>query len=678
MALGNERLYGEFRSDQGIYYKIRIYDSEYTGGTSNEFRCDSNGFILTYKGEGDDRYQPIKSSSIEFSFYVEGDSSTPTGAFIDLLKSAAQGRFKVEVGQGTNGTSYPEWWRGIIISDIVELEDESYPRKVKIKAVDGLSLMKDIPFNRDVYNGSFGQLKGLYSFRNIVVNLLRFYTGGIVDFFSSSQTFLREMVHWYEDSMPSPGSSNSPWNYSAMYPYGFMDVEYDGNTPVKETPRSAYDALEAILKCWGLRIFQQNGYWHIVHIDNWRNDNSKWYYRRLSYNSSELGSGLLALQYGEESLGNLNNTLNLTKLSGGVDEYYAPLKKSTAVYGNWTESGLYSEQLTLSEWVSAADMDANLIDLGYIDNSSEAYLSFNQTFAFTAGDASGVDVNAMYDSIDVVYMIKVGNYYWDKNNNEWTTTQKVFNEQIMFAQGLFYNNTWVSTYNYTQISFVTANPPVSGEAKFLVRFNKYNAQTADGDTYYNNYGVVLTAQSSYFDSIIQYLIDGQSSIERIFTAIDSTSTSNEVMDLGNMLIGDGPTTSAPSWGRIRIYNGSSWQNTIEEDWQAWQAGNTGRITKILTEENFSGQREFIPLRQYIFRVNYLLGNPRYFGPMVALKDVNNNNDIMVMNGYKFNAGNDTITGEYWRASGDFSNITSTLEEPYDWGNQGANGTLQMG
>ena len=34
-----------------------------------------------------------------------------------------------------------------------------------------------------------------------------------------------------------------------------------------------------------------------------------------------------------------------------------------------------------------------------------------------------------------------------------------------------------------------------------------------------------------------------------------------------------------AWGRIRIYNGSTWLNTIEENWQAWQTGTEdGSIT----------------------------------------------------------------------------------------------------
>jgi hypothetical protein len=92
MALGNERLMSKFQSDQGKFYKVRIFDSDFPSGYFNLFRLDGNGFTLTYKGEGDDRNAPIKASSCEFGMYVEGDASTPTGVFISLLKDAPQGR----------------------------------------------------------------------------------------------------------------------------------------------------------------------------------------------------------------------------------------------------------------------------------------------------------------------------------------------------------------------------------------------------------------------------------------------------------------------------------------------------------------------------------------------------------------------------------------------------------
>ena len=63
-----------------------------------------------------------------------------------------------------------------------------------------------------------------------------------------------------------------------------------------------------------------------------------------------------------------------------------------------------------------------------------------------------------------------------------------------------------------------------------------------------------------------------------------------------MRIGDGPGTSAPYWGRIRVSNGTNFLNEVEENWQAWETGTEDRITQILTEQNFAGQRDFTPKR----------------------------------------------------------------------------------
>ncbi len=671
MALGNERYRGEFKSDQGVYYRIRIFDSDYSGATVNNFRCDNTGFTLTYKGEGDERYQPIKSSSINFAMYIES-ASHETGQFVTLLQTAAQGRFKVEIGRHTSDiTDYPTYWRGILTNDIIQIEDVSYPYKIKIKAVDGLSLMKDIPFNRDVYNGVSGSITSLYSFENIVCNLLEHYTGGHVDFFNTATTYIREMVHWYEDSMPTPGSSSGPWEYSAIYPKAFMDIEYDGSTEQKLEPISAYEALEAILKCWGLRIWQQEGYWHIYHVDMWRNDIGLHYYRRLSYNNSELGSGVLNYTYTQQDLDNVQGSASIIKLAGGVDEFYPPIRQTRAQYGNWTSAGLYEEQLTLTEYSNNANLELGLIDLGYVSNADNSYLSFNQRFAFVT-NAGGVDYNGYYDSLSVVYMLKVGSYYWDDNNNEWTTTQTSFQKPLMTLLYNYYLSTgnWVGVYNFINITFATQGLQVSGQCYFNVQFIQENAYLVDS---YYDYTVVLNAYNPATPSIIEYLIDGEFVSERIFVTEDANSSANEIIDLGEFRIGDGPTTTAPSWGRIRVYNGSSWQNTVEESWQAWQTGTQARITQILTEENYTGQREFIPLRQYVFRIGSDLSN---FGPAVSLIDKTNGDDRMLMNGYKLNAGNDTIKGEYFLTKEESSGITSTLEEPMDWGLGSLNGIPQ--
>ena len=269
-------------------------------------------------------------------------------------------------------------------------------------------------------------------------------------------------------------------------------------------------------------------------------------------------------------------------------------------------------------------------------------------------------------------MVKIGTYYWDNDNNEWTTTQTAFQIPIMVLAQDYYLGTasYDGVFNFINVTFQTDNLPVSGVCEFNIEFIESNVYLTDG---YYDYDVVLAPHTSAQPSLIQYLRDGESVFERIFATEDTLSTANEVMDLGDMRIGDGPTTTAPSWGRIRVWNGSSWQNTIEENWQAWETGTQGRITKILTEQNFSGQRDFLPLRQYNFRVDSSVN----FGPLVSLKDTTNSNEIMVMNGYRFTANTDTVEGEYFKTTQDTTGVTITLEESIDFGMGSLNGTVQL-
>ena len=143
--------------------------------------------------------------------------------------------------------------------------------------------MKGLDFNRDVYNGVSGEMTNLYTFTNILSNMLKLYSGGMSDFFGASDTFIRELTHWYEDTMPTPAAGISPIKYSATYPYAFVDIEYnDEGEIVKEKPISAYKVLEAILKAWGLRIWQQDGHWWMAHVNMWSDlAGADLYYRRL-------------------------------------------------------------------------------------------------------------------------------------------------------------------------------------------------------------------------------------------------------------------------------------------------------------------------------------------------------------------------------------------------------------
>lgn len=660
MALGTTPLKSEFKSDFGIQYRIKIYDSTNALGNSEvPFTVDSNGFTLTYKGKGKERYDTMKESTLEVGMYY---GSTGTAKeFIDALQTSDQGRFKISVERSTNsGGSYSAYWYGVITADIMTLPDESAPSLAKIKASCGLALMKDIPFDRDVYNGTNGNVNSLYTIRNIVGNMLEHYLGGVEDFYTTS-TMWYDMTHWYEDTMPAPASSNSPWERSAVYPNAFRDIEYDEGDPVKTESISAYDTLKSILEAFGCRIFQANGFFYIVHHDMWRNDLSKWYYRRMSKTGGELGSGIYSYQEIIFDLGKVGDSEPLIKLAGGSQTYYPPLKKTRAVYSNWADDGLYSASQDLSDFVSNADMESNLVDLGYVEASGGSFLSVNHRTRLkrVSGSPSGWD--SFMDYVHLIYMIKVGSYYWDEANGEWTTTQtscvKVIAEsmyEFAYTEGNDIDN-WC----YQQVSMITADLPVSDEVEYFASFVQGNSYTTDGQTDGTSvYDVQIMANTASYPSLIQYTTDGNTPFERVFVTQDDNSDANEEMDLGNLRIGDGPTTASPSWGRIRINNGSSWLNTIEENWQAWQTGTEDRITQILTEQNYVGQRDFTNLREY----NFVIRDTTYsFTPLACIVDKTfSGNPTMVMNGYKFIANKDEISGEYYQTKIDVTAITNAV------------------
>lgn len=663
MALGTTALVSEFKSDYGIQYRIKIFDEEEAFVNSTPFTVDSNGFILNYKGKGKERYDTMKESTLEVGMYYGATGTAKS--FINALQTSNQGRFKISVERSINsGASYTDFWYGVLLADIMTLPDESAPSHAKIKASCGLALMKDIEFDRDVYNGSNGAVNGLFTTRNFVGNMLQYYLGGVQDFYSGTDTMWYDMVHWYEDSMPTPGSSNSPWEFSALYPNAFRDIEYEDGNQVKTESISAYDCLKSILEAFGCRIFQANGKFYVVHHDMWRNDLSKWYYRRMSKGGSELGSGVYNYQSLLFDLGKVGDSEPLIKLSGGSQTYYPPLKKTRATYSNWADDGLYSASQDLSDYTTNADMEANLVDIGYCEASGGAYLDLSHYARVKRVSGIASDFSAFYDYVHIIYMIKVGSYYWNDNDQEWTTTQSICTKVLIDSvyQYEYVDGNSILNWSYSNVYMQTADLPVSGEVKYFARFVQGNPYTTDGEPQGTAvYDVNILEHTSANPSLIQYTIDGETPFERIFVTTDDNSTANELMDLGNIRIGDGPTTASPSWGRIRIYNGTDWLNTIEENWQAWQTGTEDRITQILTEQNYVGQRDFTNLMEYRFVLKP--GLTYVFTPLAAIVDKTISGDpTMVMNGYKLIANTDEVSGEFYQTKIDAIAITNVIDQ----------------
>ena len=171
MALGNQKFEAPFTSNTGILYKIQIFDEDYSGATVYEFNVQ-RGFQLTYNGRNSDRYQEIKASSIEFTMYIENSNHQD---LINTFRTASATRYKVKILADRDGAGYVTYWTGVLVPDIASEDDLSMPRPFSLRAVDGLSLMKDVPFNQDVWDGVTGSPTTLYTFTGEICNLFRYY-----------------------------------------------------------------------------------------------------------------------------------------------------------------------------------------------------------------------------------------------------------------------------------------------------------------------------------------------------------------------------------------------------------------------------------------------------------------------------------------------------------------------
>jgi hypothetical protein len=367
MALGYILCHSEFKSDQGVQYKITIYDAEGSLDLDYPLTCGADGFILNYDGKGKKRYNYIQASKVNFQLNIP-NASHPAAAMIANLSTAEAGRYKVLIESSSNsGASYFNYWRGVIVSDIQKRKDISYPYFFDFTAVDGLSLMRDIPFNKDVYNGVNDDVTNLRTLIKHISNMFRYYNP-TYDFFNSSENCFYELVHWYEDSMPAPSGAVSPLEYSAVYGNAFMGLEVNDEGSVESTnPITAYEVVEQILKTFGAKIVQAKGYWWITNIEQYAHlTDGILYYRRFEKDGNKIGGGTQSESSFVKELGSVSDAHSCVKLSGGIYSFLPKVQEYRASYSNWTSSGLYSVTEEIGVWPGTTAAITTLANLGFV------------------------------------------------------------------------------------------------------------------------------------------------------------------------------------------------------------------------------------------------------------------------------------------------------------------------
>ena len=127
------RLYAEFTDDLGTDYRLNIHDSNFTG-TTTTFVLGSDGFILSYTGNNEDRMQGVIGSELTFTLTEENTIHT---AFMDDISTTPELRFSVSVYKDPDGVNSPYWF-GVLYPEQVTRPFDYYPIQNTLTAADDL------------------------------------------------------------------------------------------------------------------------------------------------------------------------------------------------------------------------------------------------------------------------------------------------------------------------------------------------------------------------------------------------------------------------------------------------------------------------------------------------------------------------------------------------------------
>lgn len=652
------RLYSEFNSSNDILYRVEIHDSLFTG-TASEFTVASDGFTLNYSGETDDIVSPIISSKCEISAYNNSDAFDD---FLAVLNLHQEDRFFVRIYRkdkikdaisnyerlcliegasiedvdcvestfldldsidvnATVSENFGElFWTGVVMQDLVSVEDLHKPTLFKLTAVDGIGRLKE-----EDYPLITGE-STILSFIQSAVNAI-----GTSDLFASDDIFLSTVVNiWDENQTYSLTSDVTSLTRFARILYRNVNEQGD-------VVYSKYlDILRELCIAFGARFYQRDGGFvfeqYLERAETIRRIHS--YYK----------SGTKAFSIDISDDVSLNQTTEIgARLAGNEFNYLPAIKRVQVTFDQERVNNLLATELTFTDTTPRQD-------LGFVSSADNGRLQVNGELSYQLGGIPAGTISAFYRPVWRIELrvedtSNPGTFYYLKREwlggtgaqlygpTTWTTTASYYDIDggiaLTGSGGL---------YLYAPIAVVTPALPVSGIAEIDVEFlNVYDRN--------NN---VITVNPSYVETItsrkFQVAFLNDSGTLPDFTIRSSTNTdtnikSSLVLDLGSVKLSD----SLGLQDSIYVYDGADWVRST-----GWRRGNSGIYTNLLallTKEVLSLHAKPIEryngdiVGAYSFGVRYFFEGG-YWMPL----------------GGSFHANDDLWSGEWFKIESDLSGL----------------------
>jgi hypothetical protein len=209
---------------------VKIYEKSYVGSTVTPYT--GTNVTLVPNSSNEDPIATILSSQLNVSFLISSQNDYDN--FPDLL-NFDQTKYYVELV--VNSVIQ---WRGYLLNDYVNVPYTTGNQEVTIYCIDGLSFLRYIYYDGDINTNSLIKLIDIIG---TSLNALSY----------PNTLFIYACCSYYASGMFDRGDAGGDEPFTQTYQYNrdFYKLDY-------------YTILDNIIKSFGCRLFQANGNWYIL------------------------------------------------------------------------------------------------------------------------------------------------------------------------------------------------------------------------------------------------------------------------------------------------------------------------------------------------------------------------------------------------------------------------------
>jgi len=701
MAYG-KKFYTSYKSYNGWDYYMEFFIKDYVG-SATEISLGQGGPTISYDTDSEDRDNPILASQMEIPFIVT--DGTENG-FVEALRDTYQEKdVYVYLYQSTSANE-PPLWSGFILMDLGDKEDVWYPYEVKLKATDGISLLKDIDFVEDGATKPYDSDDMYYGpgrFTHWISKILRKIGAGTSDEGSYNDPHFRTSINWYNAEHSGTAQADDPLYLTK----GKVSWTHSSDDNGNYTPMNSYDVLKEIMKTWHCRIvWWKNVFW-IVQIPE--------------YNATEDGTNLnpdnvptrvytltgspdgdrayLGGKY--ETRYELMTGVGIDKLTGTTYQFYPRLKSVTAEYLTGGGSNYYGGYPT---W-NGTTLDTPMLQQTIIDASAADDLYFSIPLNMSKTYSGELEVNFRFDikatdGTTTKWLKRTGaTYTWENSQpSVYPNDYRPLGNTILLpgttpAQYIIFDKTiptdsaftgvWDFEIQLDDADWGGADSSVGGSDPSIGFGSMFLTPTTYGITWSNIPGTSNPFEGQFLtlNSAAGINIAGQTIL--VETALSDSANH----DFGKMQWGDSQDATDP--GNLLVWDGSAWvQSDFSGEWGVGTLAGTDSFTNLMLEEFMKGQASNIQIINTKLMVSVstkddddgTLSVPNYINPVGRIREsVMGDHNFYIFKRGKFNTMFDEWEYEGWSVKDETPGLTATTTTV--WSENGPmetdNGTIGM-